>query len=149
MADIHEDKGAHGHPAISRRNILILGGVAIVAGALPAIFPTLEPDRDGLTNALIGLLADRASASHGHVPREPDAIAASIGKRLAPLGWQLNGTPEDLRNALSQRITEDFAKNDMIGIGGWQMARTAAELCALAASLEDEHEEKPAAEAHG
>jgi hypothetical protein len=143
MAGTHEHPSDHS-PALSRRNVLILGGVAILAGALPALYPILEPDRGGLTTALMNLLADPKGAAklgqewraHGAAPRQTDAIAASIGKRLAPLGWQLDGKPEDLRQALAARINQDFIENDMIAIGGWLLARTAADLCALAASLE-------------
>ena len=152
----HEHDGKHdSHPAISRRNLLILGGVAIVAGALPVSFLALEPDNSHFANDLMSLLAEpEAAARLGNEWRkvaamasEPDVIAASIGKRLNPHGWHSQGTPEELREALKAAIIRDYANNDMVSIGGWQIARTSAELCVLAASLSSENSE-PAAE-HG
>jgi hypothetical protein len=145
MAQSHNDAhdAAHdGQPALSRRKLLILGGVAIAAGALPLTFTHLEPNHDALAAALMSLLDDPESAArlgqnlrgHSAVAREPGVIAASIGKRLKQHGWHDQGTPEDLRKALVARIERDYATNDMVDISGWQMARTAAELCALAAS---------------
>ena len=138
----HDDAHDHG-PALSRRNILILGGVAILAGALPLAFPRLEPDNHGLVHALAGLIVDMDAAARlgrqwrkkSPGPNEPHVIAASIGKRLIPHGWTNEGSPDDLRNALIARIRRDYATNDMVGISGWQLARTSAELCALASSL--------------
>ncbi|MFZ3035354.1 MAG: hypothetical protein WA138_15240 [Parvibaculum sp.] len=134
------------HPAISRRNVLMLGGVAIVAGALPASFHLFEPDNGALADTLVSLLADRQSAArlgtlwakNSSAPREPEAIAAKIGERLRSFGWSRNGTPDELREALAGRIAHDFAHNDMVSLSGWQLARTSAELCALAASMTDE-----------
>lgn len=134
------------HPAISRRNILILGGVAIVAGALPASFSYFEPDSDQLADNLVSLLADRKAAARLGVqwaktsatPRQPQVIAATIAKRLQPLGWNTNSTPEATRDAIAARIRQDYARNDMTSIAGWQLARTGAELCALAASLDSD-----------
>lgn len=155
----HAHTHAHdNHPAISRRNLLILGGVAIVAGALPATFLTLEPDNSHFANDLMSLLAEPEAAARlgtewrkvATMAREPAVIAASIGKRLNPHGWNDLGTPEELREALKAAIVRDYAHNDMVSIGGWQIARTSAELCALAASLNGESaddETDPAAQA--
>lgn len=134
------------HPAISRRNVLMLGGVAIIAGALPASFHLFEPDNGALAENLVSLLADRQGAARlgtlraqsSSTPREPEAIAAKIGERLRSFGWNRNGTPDELREALAARIAHDFMMNDMVSLSGWQLARTAAELCALAASMAGE-----------
>ena len=74
------------HPAISRRNVMILGGVALVAGALPASFHLFEPDNGTLADKLMSLLTDKEGAARLGVllmqahslPRETDAIAAVI-----------------------------------------------------------------------
>lgn len=131
------------HHAISRRNILILGGVAIVAGALPAVFHTFEPDNGALADNLMSLLAEPESAARlgtilmqsSATPREAETIAASIGIRLKSAGWHNEGTREDLREALAGRINQDYVKSDMVSLSGWQLARTAAELCTLAAVM--------------
>lgn len=144
MAQSHDKhKDAHSHPAISRRDLLILGGVALVASALPASFARLEPDHQHLQVALMGLLADPESAArlgtawraHAALPNEPGVVAASIGKRLRGFGWQEDATPEELRKALIARISHDYATNDMADVESWQLARTAAELCLLAACV--------------
>lgn len=140
--------GDTSHPAMSRRNILILGGVALVAGALPLAFPHFEPDSHSLVDALAGLLIDRNAAARlgrewrlkSTGAKEPRVIAASIGKRLVPYGWHKDGTPDELRTALLARIRHDYAVSDMVSISGWQLARTSAELCALASSLQGETE---------
>lgn len=153
-----QESGHDAHPAISRRNLLILGGVAIVAGALPVSFLALEPDNSHFANDLMSLLAEPEAAARlgtewrkvATIAKEPSVIAASIGKRLNPHGWHSQGTPAELREALKEAIVRDYARNDMVSIGGWQIARTSAELCALAASLSGEganEEAEPAA--HG
>ena len=157
----NQEHAHEGHPAISRRNLLILGGVAIVAGALPVSFLALEPDNSHFANDLMSLLAEPDAAARlgtewrkvATIAREPAVIASSIGKRLNPHGWHNQGTPEELREALKAAIVRDYANNDMVSIGGWQIARTSAELCALAASLSGDStgdEAAPAAHAeHG
>ncbi len=155
----HGHEGEHdSHPVISRRNLLILGGVAIVAGALPVSFLALEPDNSHFANDLMSLLAEPDAAARlgtewrkvATMAREPAVIAASIGKRLNPHGWHNQGTPEELREALKAAIVRDYANNDMVSIGGWQIARTSAELCVLAESLSGASTDEDAAHAeHG
>jgi len=140
------------HPAISRRNVMILGGVALVTGALPASFHLFEPDNGALAEKLSSLLADKEGAARlgvllmeaHHLPRETEAIAANIGRRLQSTGWTKDGTPEALRDALAARIKQDYVHGDMVDLSGWQLARTSAELCALAASMAGATEEAPA-----
>lgn len=150
--DRHDHSAHDDTPALSRRNILILGGVALAAGVLPLTFPRFEPDSRALTLALASLLVDvDAAARLGREwrlksagPNEPHVIAAAIGKRLVPHGWTDQGSPDDLRSALIARIQKDYASNDMVGISGWQLARNSAELCALASSLTKTPEPKAA-----
>lgn len=151
MADTHDT-----HGAISRRNILILGGVAIVTAALPIAYRQMEPDHDGLATKLMALLADpeaaarlgRAWQASHNAPHDKEVITAALKKRLTPFGWQDGDSVEDLRASLVKSVRHDFASNDMIGVGDWQLARTSLELCALAASMtkgEPQHD----APAHG
>jgi len=140
------------HPAISRRNVMILGGVALVAGALPASFHLFEPDNGTLADKLASLLTDKEGAARLGVllmqvhslPRETETIAANIGRRLKSTGWTKDGTPAELRDALAARIRQDYVHGDMVDLSGWQLARTSAELCALAASMTGATEEAPA-----
>lgn len=140
------------HPAISRRNLMILGGVALVAGALPASFHLFEPDNGTLADKLMSLLTDKEGAARLGVllmqahslPRETDAIAATIERRVQTTGWTKDGTPAELRDAIAARIKQDYVHGDMVDLSGWQLARTSAELCALAASMTGATEEAPA-----
>ena len=143
MADTHDT-----HSAISRRNILILGGVAIVTAALPIAYTQMEPDNHGLADMLMALLADpdaaarlgRAWQASHNVPRDK--------KRLTPFGWYNGGTEQDLRASLVKSVRHDYASNDMIGVGDWQLTRTSLELCALAASMTKDKAEHDASD-HG
>ena len=77
---------------------------------------------------LLSLLPDRnAAAKLGEtwVRREqqrPNAVMQSLQQRLG------GGDAGKLRDA----ITEDFRRGAVVKIEGWQIARTQAELCALA-----------------
>jgi hypothetical protein len=107
---------------ISRRRLL--AGAAVLA---------LLPPRHGFaaidqSEALLALLPDRAAAAklgQRWVDREqprPDAILANLQQRL-------NGADAaKLRDA----VAEDFRWGAVVKIEGWQIARTQAELCALA-----------------
>jgi hypothetical protein len=127
--------------AISRRNVLILGTVAIVAAALPASFRLLERETGDLADEMLAMLADPAGAAvigrqlNGTMaPEKQKAVAAKIAKRLRTHGWQPGGTPEEMRAALAARIRHDFEHGEMVEVAGWQMSRTGAELCSLAAT---------------
>jgi hypothetical protein len=137
---------ATGH-TISRRNVLILGGVAILTAALPISFPLLERETGDLADELLAMLADpEGAAAIGRRwietagPEKQKAVAAKIAKRLRTHGWEPGGTPEQMRDALAARIRHDFQHGEMVEVAGWQMSRTSAELCLLAAaSGEPEH----------
>ncbi|MCE9649066.1 MAG: hypothetical protein K8R18_05500 [Parvibaculum sp.] len=140
--------------AISRRNVLILGGVAIVAAALPASFRLLERETGDLADELLAMLADPAGAavigrqlSSTVAPEKQKAVAAKIAKRLRTHGWQPGDTPEEMRAALAARIRHDFEHGEMVEVAGWQMSRTGAELCALAATRHEADHAAPLA--HG
>lgn len=126
---------------ISRRNVLILGGVAIVAGALPASFRLLERETGSIADELLAMLADPEGAAaigrrwaETSGPQKQKAVAAKIATRLGAHGWQPGGTPEQMRGALAARIRRDFENGEMVEVAGWQMSRTSVELCALAAA---------------
>ncbi|HEY4344509.1 MAG TPA: hypothetical protein VGN05_09210 [Parvibaculum sp.] len=136
---------------ISRRNMLILGGVAVAAAALPASFRLLERETGSLADELLAMLADPAGAAvigrqliETSGPEKQKAVAAKIAKRLRTHGWQPGGTPDEMRAALAARIRHDFEHGEMIDVAGWQMARTSAELCALAAVHHEPQHAAPA-----
>jgi len=140
---------------ISRRNVMILGGVALAAAAVPASFRLLERESGSLADELLAMLADPAGAAAigrqlSRTPglEKPKAVAAKIGKRLRGHGWQPGASPEELHTALAARIRHDFEHGEMVELSGWQIARTSAELCALAAAHHEPQHAAPAIE-HG
>jgi len=106
---------------ISRRRLL--AGAAVLALLPRHGFAAIDQ-----SEALLALLPDRAAAAQlGQIwvdrqhPRA-DAVLASLQQRL-------NGADAaKLRDA----VAEDFRCGAVVKIEGWQIARTQAELCALA-----------------
>ena len=80
------------------------------------------------TDSLLALLPDREAAAklgRSWVDQEhpqPDAVLTSLRQRLS------GGDAGKLRDA----IAEDFHNGAVVKVEGWQIARTQAELCALA-----------------
>ena len=78
--------------------------------------------------SMLSLLPERDAAAKlgaAWVQREqlrPDAVMRSLRQRLS------GGDAERLRGA----VAEDFRSGAIVKVGGWQIARTQAELCALA-----------------
>ncbi|HEX7775865.1 MAG TPA: hypothetical protein VF449_04995 [Parvibaculum sp.] len=128
--------------ALSRRQVLILSGVALAAAALPGSLALIERGGAAVADDLLSMLADPEGAARigqqwieaaGH---EPDgrAFAQRIAKRLRAHGWHPGDAPEAMHAALAARVRHDFQHGDMVEIAGWQISRTGAELCALAAT---------------
>ncbi|MDR3499329.1 MAG: hypothetical protein P4L72_08895 [Parvibaculum sp.] len=128
--------------SISRRHMLILGGVAAAAAALPGSLAFIEHESGTVADDLISMLSDpQGAAEIGQrwveaAGREPNtqALAHKIAKRLRAHGWHPGAAPEEMRAALAARIRHDFEHGDMVDVSGWQISRTSAELCALAAA---------------
>lgn len=129
--------------AISRRNLMILGGVAAIAAALPTTLVIVEREKGDTASGLMFLLADPVGAAEigrrwiAATGREPDgaALAQKIGKRLRAQGWRPGDDPETMRTALAAQIRSEFVRDDLVDVEGWQLARSSAELCAVAATL--------------
>lgn len=128
-------------PAISRRNILVLAGVAVAAAALPATLVLIERDPENLSGELLLALADpRGAAEIGrrwmettrYTHTEP-ALAGKIAKRLRAYGWRPGDTPDRMHAALAARVRHEFEHDVLVDVAGWRITRTSAELCALAA----------------
>ncbi|GAB2178864.1 hypothetical protein [Dongia sp. agr-C8] len=106
---------------LTRRHLL--AGAAALA-ALPR--QTLADEADA-REALLALLADRnATARLGaawvqQTLQRPEAVLRSLQQRLG------GGS-----NKLQDAIAEDFRNGAVVTIEGWQIAKTQAELCALA-----------------
>lgn len=129
-------------PTISRRNILVLAGVAGAAAALPATLLLVERNPENLADELLGALADPRGAAgigrrwmetSGYTHTEP-ALAGKIAKRLRAHGWRPGDAPERMRAALAARLRHEFEHDVLVDVAGWRITRTSAELCALAAA---------------
>jgi hypothetical protein len=107
---------------ISRRHLLV--GAAVLALLPGQALDAAVNDRE----ALLALLPDREAAARigetwiEQEQQRPDAVLQSLKQRLN------GGDAEKLRDA----IAEDFRNGAVVKIEGWQIARTQAELCALA-----------------
>jgi hypothetical protein len=114
---------------LSRRHLLA-GAVALVL--LPrSAFAALNDQ----TEALLALLPDRdAAAKLGarwvqREQKQPGDVLESLQQRL---GWSRDADGTTLRHALANAIADDFRNGTVVNLEGWQIARTQAELCALA-----------------
>lgn len=128
--------------AISRRHLLVLAGAGLAAAAIPASLPWFEQERTSLADELVSMLADPGSAATigrqwlASMERGGNAsvYAQKIAKRLRAHGWRPGDEPEKMHAAIAARVRHEFAHDDVVEISGWQIARTDAELCALAAA---------------
>ena len=87
------------------------------------------------TEAMLTLLPDRNAAARlgadwvGHEQKEPAAILQSLQQRLR---WSPDADAATVHRNLANAIGSDFRTGDIVAVEGWQIARTQAELCALA-----------------
>lgn len=121
-----------------RRRDLLVGGVALGLGGAAAIwFETsgradLHLRADELL-ARLPAAARRGAAALGRRylaqhPEEsdPDRLRRYVGEAVA------DGSAPRLRD----RIRSEFARGELVAVDGWQITRTEARLCALAALAE-------------
>jgi hypothetical protein len=107
---------------MTRRHLLL--GSALLALLPGGAFAAAVNDSE----TLLALLPDREAAARigetwvGQEQLRPDAVLQSLKQRL-------NG---DDAGKLRNVIAEDFRSGSVVKIEGWQIARTQAELCALA-----------------
>jgi hypothetical protein len=87
------------------------------------------------TQAMLGLLSDRdAAAKLGATwvqleHKEPGEILEGLQQRLR---WSQDVDAGTFRHNLANAIADDFRSGAVVKVEGWQIARTQAELCALA-----------------
>ena len=117
---------------LSRRHLL-------AASALVAFLPGRAFASEGdMTEALLSLLEDRKTAAalgaiwlkSANQPRS--SLLDTLLGRLRSQGWTGDADRGTLRNAMTASVADDYRTGDMIAIDGWQVAKTQAELCALA-----------------
>jgi hypothetical protein len=107
---------------ISRRHLL--AGAAVLSLMSGRAFAAAVNNSE----TLLALLPDREAAARigatwiEQEQQHPDAVLQSLAQRLG------GGDSGKLRDA----IAEDFRNGAVVKIEGWQIARTQAELCALA-----------------
>lgn len=126
---------------VSRRDLLIYAGAALATAALPVSYVVSSKKGLDPTGILLAQLNDPQSiaivgkAGVGKAGTgNTKAIAERIAKRLAPYGWKPRQEHEGLKEALAKLMREEFRRGDMVDVMGWQISRTGAELCALAAA---------------
>ncbi|MDQ7247928.1 hypothetical protein [Dongia sedimenti] len=114
---------------LNRRRLL--AGAAMLMlwpGSVRAAPPTQS-------EAMLDLLPDRAGAARlgaqwvAQEHTEPREILESLQRRLR---WSADADTDTLRHNLANAIAEDFHSGTVVAVQGWQIARTQAELCALA-----------------
>lgn len=137
----HLEGAAHG-PAVSRRTVVILGGTALLAAALPAALFVTEPEGPTLgARHFITLLADPASAAElgeiwfrdGRPGEALPVYEARFEKRLRAYGWNARMDMAETHRVLADAVRADYAAGRMVEIREWQLSETEADLCALAA----------------
>jgi hypothetical protein len=118
----------------------VLGG--FVAGcALGALRHRASADTPDLTQTLLSVVEDRRSAAAlgeswiNHKRgggTKPGALPQHLADILRAQGWSGGSDPAELRQRLNAAVRADYRNGETVTIAGWQLAKTQAELCALA-----------------
>lgn len=114
---------------VSRRHLL--AGTAVFMLSPRLAFAALNDPAE----AMLTLLPDRDAAARlgagwmRQERKEPSALLQSLQQKLR---WSRGTDGTALRHALANAIDDDFRNGIVVRIAGWQIARTQAELCALA-----------------
>ena len=121
---------------ISRRTALAgLGAAFIFAAQQPAQASTSD-----LTETLLSVVGDRSKAAalgQSWIDRRRGGIkAATLADHLAEVlraqGWSGTGDAAELKQRFNAAVRADYKNGETVTVAGWQLARTQAELCALA-----------------
>ena len=131
----------------SRRGFLktsvLLGGGALVGGGL--FYSKLKHTR-GMAGLLVSFLEYPQLAltvGQGVLKSDPTAYNISLEQMIDTLLQGINTSrdqlpempPEQLLDALHQRVRADFENEQIILVNGWLLSRTEAYLCSLLALL--------------
>ena len=108
-----------------------LSPAALLLDALGAPDSLAAIGRAAIGRAAIGRAVAVAGGDAG-LPRTADAVAAAIIERHAALAANLHVRPA-LRRALAGAVRADFAREDVVVVDGWVLARIEVELALLAA----------------
>ena len=114
---------------LNRRKLL--AGAAILLFLPHPVFASAQNE----TDAMLGLLPDRDEAAKlgaswvAQEHKEPREILESLQQKLR---WSPAADAGTFRHNLANAIGDDFRSGTVVKVEGWQIARTQAELCALA-----------------
>jgi hypothetical protein len=120
---------------ISRRALL----AALAAGAVLVPTTIASAGEADIAALLLSLLSDRGLAavvgahwakSGGHAT--PSDTLNRLMDRLRRAGWAGGIDRDDLQLRFKAAVEADYQAGDLVAINAWQIARTQAELCALA-----------------
>jgi hypothetical protein len=123
---------------ISRR--AALGGLA-AASILVGYGRTVAAGIPNLTQTLLSVVGDRRSAAAlgetwiNHKRgggTKPAALPEHLADILRAQGWSGGSDPTELRQRVNAAVRADFQNGETVTVAGWQLAKTQAELCALA-----------------
>ena len=115
-----------------------LAGVASLGLGLP--FCAAQASEVDTADLLLSLLDDRDKAAalgstwleqRDHMP-DSVALLNELVANLRLQGWNGDADRDALRNALAATVADDYRSGALVTISGWQIAKTQAELCALA-----------------
>lgn len=87
------------------------------------------------TEAMLSLLPDRNAAARlgaSWLRQEHKALGEIVGSLQQRLRWSSDADAITFRHNLANAIADDFRNGAVVKVEGWQIARTQAELCALA-----------------
>jgi hypothetical protein len=124
--------------SLSRRKVL--AGLAAIASGIGLPASAARAGEANATEVLLSLLDDRAKAaavgsawlrSNAAAPA-PDAVLNGLTESLRQQGWDGGIDRDDLRVRLAAAVQADFRNGATVSVEGWEIARTQAELCALA-----------------
>ncbi len=120
---------------LSRRNLLVGMVVCAVAAQQPACAGSSD-----VTETLLSIVGDRGRAaalgerwiSHRRAGTRPGALVDRLADTLRAQGWSGASDPAELRLRFDAAVRADYQNGEIVTVEGWQLARTQAELCALA-----------------
>lgn len=123
---------------ISRR--AALAGIA-AAGLLAGFGYHAAAETSDLTQTLLSVVGNRQSAAAlgetwiNHKRgggTKPAALPEHLADILRAQGWSGGNDPAELRQRLNAAVRADYRNGETVTVAGWQLAKTQAELCALA-----------------
>lgn len=149
----HGHDGGHGHdeghdahhgPAVTRRTLVILGGTALLAAAIPGALFTKGPAGSGVAaEEFLALLADPESAAYlgrrfiaeGGAPESAIIHEKRLADALRAQGWSPGMSGDETHRALATAVRADYADARTVPIAEWYLSETEGSLCALAAIM--------------